>query len=164
MKQTSFADMRCSVARTLNQVGPWWSLLIIRDAMMGVRRFKDFERSLGIAKNTLATRLTELVDSDILTRVPSKSGSKYLDYELTDKGRDLAPVIMALAQWGDRWSAHEDGPSFALLDRNSGEEIERIWPRDESGGVIPMTDIMLKRCGHQATEENARKTKEGEDS
>jgi len=158
MKQTSFADMRCSVARTLNQVGPWWSLLIIRDAMMGVRRFKDFERSLGIAKNTLATRLTELVDSGILTRVAAKSGSKYLDYELTEKGRDLAPVIIALAQWGDRWSAHEDGPSFAFLDRNSGEEIERIWPRDEGGETIRLADITLRKCAPENTKAQAGET------
>ncbi len=164
MKQTSFADMRCSVARTLNQVGPWWSLLIIRDAMMGARRFKDFERSLGIAKNTLATRLTELVDSGILTRVKSSSGSKYLDYELTDKGRDLAPVIMALAQWGDRWSAHEDGPSFAFLDRNSGEEIERIWPRNDGGDVIQLADILLKRCGTQDGEAQDPKPLTGDKS
>ena len=149
MKQTSFADMRCSVARTLDQVGPWWSLLIIRDAMMGVRRFREFERSLGIAKNTLATRLAELVDSGIMTRVAASSGSRHLEYELTEKGRDLAPVIMALAQWGDRWSAHEDGPSFALLDRNSGAEIDRIWPRDDSGNVIDLTDILLRPCGEQ---------------
>lgn len=158
MKQTSFADMRCSVARTLNQVGPWWSLLIIRDAMMGVRRFKDFERSLGIAKNTLATRLTELVDSGILTRVAAKSGSKYLDYELTEKGRDLAPVIIALAQWGDRWSAHEDGPSFAFLNRNSGEEIERIWPRNDSGEAIRLADITLRRCAPENTKVQAGET------
>lgn len=164
MKQTSFAHMRCSVARTLDQVGPWWSLLIIRDAMMGVRKFKDFERSLGIAKNTLTTRLTELVECGILTRVPPPNGSKFLDYQLTDKGRDLAPVIIALAQWGDRWSAHEDGPSFTFLNRNSGEEIDRIWPRDDVGNPIELTDILLKPRRLQDVEVRTPKPLAGESS
>lgn len=146
MTPTSFETRRCSVARALNQVGPWWSLLIIRDAMMGVRRFKEFERSLGISKNTLANRLNELVESGVLARVTSASGSKYLEYELTEKGLDLAPVVMALAQWGDKWSAHEDGPSFEILNGDSGEQVSRIWPRDENGNAIELSEILLKRC------------------
>lgn len=146
MKPTSFEDKRCSIARALNQVGPWWSMLIVRDAMMGVRRFSDFERSLGISKNTLANRLSELVDSGIFERVEAANGSKYLEYQLTEKGRDLAPIIMSLAQWGDKWSAHEDGPSFEILNGQSGEAIPRIWPRDESGNVIKLSGIQLKRC------------------
>lgn len=145
MKQASFSDARCSIARTLDKVGQWWALLIIRDAMMGVRRFRDFERSLGISKNTLAARLTELVDNGIMIRVNSTSGAKYLDYELTDKGRDLAPIVMALAQWGDRWSVHEDGPSIAILDGKSGKEIPRLWPRDAEGKIIDLVDIRLRR-------------------
>jgi len=146
MKPTSFETKRCSVARALNQVGPWWSMLIIRDAMMGVRRFSEFERSLGISKNTLANRLSELVEGGILERVEAASGSKYLEYELTEKGRDLAPIVMALAQWGDKWSAHADGPSFEILNGESGEAISRIWPRDEGGNAIELSEILLKRC------------------
>ena len=146
MTPTSFETKRCSVARALSHVGPWWSLLIVRDAMMGVRRFKEFERSLGIPKNTLANRLSELVENGVLARVKSSTGKKYLDYELTEKGLDLAPIVMALAQWGDKWSAHKDGPSFEILDGQSGEEISRIWPRDNGGNAIELSEIMLKRC------------------
>ncbi|UTW56509.1 helix-turn-helix domain-containing protein [Kordiimonas sp. SCSIO 12610] len=152
MKQTSFAEMRCSVARALDQVGSWWSLLIIRDAMMGARRFKDFESSLGIAKNTLTNRLKELLDNGILKQVEPENGSKYLDYELTEKGRDLAPIIMTLAQWGDKWSVHEDGPSFELRNKRSDEEISRLWPRDHDGTAIDLADVMLSREGRNGQE------------
>ena len=83
MKTKSYAQMQCSIARTLDQVGAWWSMLIIRDAMMGARRFKHFEKSLGIAKNTLASRLAHLVDSGILERGPAADGSKHEEYVLT---------------------------------------------------------------------------------
>lgn len=143
MKAKSFSDMQCSIARSLEQVGSWWSLLIIRDALMGARRFGQFERSLGIAKNTLATRLGELVDADILHKVATE-GSSYREYELTAKGRDLAPVLVALAQWGDRWAAHERGPSFAFIDTKTGKEISRIQPRRSDGAAIGFDEISLK--------------------
>ncbi|MEM1138824.1 MAG: helix-turn-helix domain-containing protein [Pseudomonadota bacterium] len=153
MKTKSFAEMQCSVARTLEQVGSWWSLLIIRDAMMGARRFKHFEGSLGIAKNTLTKRLNELVASGILRRVPSQDGSSYEEYELTEQGLDLAPVLMALAQWGDKWVAHTDGPTFSFVDRKTGRKIPRIWPRRGNGSAMPLSDIALKRpenaCNHK---------------
>lgn len=143
MKAKSFGTMRCSIARALDQVGPWWALLIIRDAMMGRRRFGQFQRSLGIAKNTLAIRLAHLVDSGILRKVPARGGSAYDAYELTEKGQDLAPVLMTLAQWGDKWSAHEKGPSFRFLDQKSGSELGRILPRRSDGSVLPFTEITL---------------------
>ena len=88
----------------------------------------QFGRFLGIVKNTLTKRLAELVEKDILQRVPSERRLKYTEYELTENGKDLDPVGMALAQRGDKWFANEDGPSFALLDYNSGNEVQRIWP------------------------------------
>ncbi|MEO1029721.1 MAG: helix-turn-helix domain-containing protein, partial [Pseudomonadota bacterium] len=109
MKTKSFSDMQCSIARTLEQVGSWWSLLVIREAMMGARRFKHFEAALGIAKNTLTSRLNELVENGILEKGPAKDGSSYEEYTLTQKGRELGPVMMALAQWGDKWAQHKNG-------------------------------------------------------
>ncbi len=144
MKAKSFADMQCSIARTLEQVGSWWSLLIIRDALMGARRFRQFERSLGIAKNTLASRLAQLIDSGILRKVPPADGSSYREYELTEKGRDIAPVLMTLAQWGDKWAAHENGPPFAFVDGATQDEISRIRPRRSDGTAIPFEEISLK--------------------
>ena len=145
MKTKSFADMQCSIARSLEQVGPWWSLLIIRDAGMGARRFKHFEKSLGIAKNTLASRLAHLVEAGIMEKVPAADGTSYEEYLLTDKGRELTPVLLALAQWGDRWAVHEAGPSFAFIDDQTGEEVSRIWPRRENGEKIELAEIGLKR-------------------
>jgi DNA-binding HxlR family transcriptional regulator len=137
--------MQCSVARSLEQFGSWWSLLIVRDALMGARRFKDFERSLGIAKNTLTTRLIQLVDNGIMEKVPAADGSSHQDYALTEKGLDIAPVIIALAQWGDQWAVHADGPSFALLDNQTGARISRVLPRRNGGEEIALKDLRVER-------------------
>ena len=145
MKSKSFANMRCSIARSLQEVGSWWALLIIRDAMMGARKFSHFERSLGIAKNTLSTRLSELVDGGILEKVSPNEGSPREEYVLTERGRDLAPVIIALAQWGDRWVAHEEGPSTMITDVETGEKLPRIWPRRDNGEPMPLNGIGMKR-------------------
>ncbi|MEO1305025.1 MAG: helix-turn-helix domain-containing protein [Pseudomonadota bacterium] len=147
MKTKSFSDMQCSIARSLELVGSWWSLLIIRDAMMGARRFKHFQKSLGIAKNTLTSRLNQLIDSDILERVPAKDGSAYDEYQLTPKGRDLGPIILALSQWGDKWAVHPDGPSFEYFDRKTGEDLTAIWPRRANGEAMELRDVGVKPAG-----------------
>ena len=139
--------MQCSIARSLELVGSWWSLLLIRDAMMGARRFKHFQKSLGIAKNTLTSRLNQLIDSDILERVPAKDGSAYDEYQLTPKGRDLGPIILALSQWGDKWAVHPDGPSFEYFDRKTGEDLTAIWPRRANGEAMELRDVGVKPAG-----------------
>ena len=144
MKTKSFSDMDCSIARTLEQVGSWWSLLIVREAMMGVRRFRQFEKTLGISKNTLTSRLNDLVEGGILRKAAAEDGSGYEEYLLTKKGRDLAPVMMALAQWGDRWAAHEDGRPYAFIDQKTGQEISEIRPRRDDGEPIPLGEINVK--------------------
>jgi len=144
LKTKSFSEMQCSIARTLEHVGSWWSLLIIRDAMMGAKRFKHFEASLGIAKNTLTSRLNELVESGILQRRKASDGSAYEEYVLSQKGRELAPVMMALAQWGDKWAVHPDGPPHQFIDRNAGTPIGRIWPRHEDGRLMQLDEVGVK--------------------
>lgn len=144
MKQKSFSDMRCSIARTLEAIGPWWTFLILRDAFMGVRRFKDFERSLGIAKNTLTNRLKLLVENGLLERAAAADGSKYSEYHLTEKGRDLFPILLAMTQWGEKWAAHEDGPSFAIIDKLTNQALPRQVPMDGSGKPIPAGRIGMK--------------------
>ena len=146
MKTKSFSNMQCSIARTLEHVGSWWSLLIIRDAMMGARRFKHFQRSLGIAKNTLTSRLNDLIAGDILEKVPASDGSNYEEYQLTERGRELAPVIIALSQWGDKWVAHEDGPSTMITDKQTGERLPRVWPRRETGERMDLTEVGMLRA------------------
>ena len=146
MKQKSFSDMRCSIARALEVIGPWWTFLILRDAFMGTKRFKDFERSLGIAKNTLSNRLKLLVDNELLARQPAADGSKYSEYHLTEKGKELFPILAALSQWGDRWAAHEDGPSFTIIDTRDSKPIPQQRVMDKSGTPIPEHAIGLKRA------------------
>lgn len=111
---------------------------------MGARRFKHFEQSLGIAKNTLTARLNHLVATGILFKAPAADGSSYSDYLLTEKGLDLLPVVIALAQWGDKWAAHEDGPAFTVIDGKQGAPIDRLWPRRPSGEKIPLTEFGIE--------------------
>ena len=144
MKTKSFSSMQCSIARSLELVGSWWSLLIIRDAMMGARRFKHFERSLGIAKNTLSARLAQLVEGGILEKVEASDGSAFDEYALTDRGRELAPVLIALAQWGDKWVPHEQGPETEMIDVASGEQLPPIWPRRTNGELMQLSEIGMR--------------------
>jgi DNA-binding HxlR family transcriptional regulator len=109
VQRKSFEDVTCSVAQCLDVVGEWWSLLIIRDAFLGVTRFGDFQSRLGISRNILTQRLNHLVDHDILKRVRYQDHPPRFEYRLTGKGRDLWPVVTAMRQWGDRWAA-PDGP------------------------------------------------------
>lgn len=114
MKRTSFAGMNCSVARTLEIVGEWWTLLIIRDAFLNVHRFEDFQRRLGIARNVLTDRLETLVEHEILERRLYQERPSRHEYYLTGKGRDLYPVIVSLVRWGDRWAPGDSGPPIVL--------------------------------------------------
>jgi DNA-binding HxlR family transcriptional regulator len=124
MLGNSYEGQVCSAARSLEVVGERWSLLIIRDALFaGVTRFSDFRRRLGLARNILADRLDGFVDAGIMERF-SPGGSAYQEYRLTDKGRDLAPVIIALTEWGDRWAA-PDGRPIIYRHLACGGEIEQ---------------------------------------
>lgn len=111
--------MNCSVAQCLEVVGEWWSMLIVRDASLGVSRFDEFQERLGISRNVLQQRLTHLVEHGILERVPYQEHPPRHDYRLTEKGRDLWPVLAAMRQWGDRWAA-PDGPPLEIEHRACG--------------------------------------------
>lgn len=110
MSRSAFAEMDCSIARTLDVVGERWSLLILRDAFYGVRRFDDFRRDLGIARNVLTDRLGKLVDQGVLERRRYEQRPPRFEYRLTVKGRDLLPVLLAMVRWGDHWAAREEPP------------------------------------------------------
>jgi len=120
MARKRFDDSSCSVARALNEVGDWWSLLIVLHAMYGTRRFVDFQQQLGIAKNILCDRLACLVDNDVLRKVDVGEHGSRFEYRLTEKGRDLFPVVVALRQWGDKWNPAPDGQVLDLRDRATG--------------------------------------------
>jgi DNA-binding HxlR family transcriptional regulator len=125
VKRTSFADMHCSIAQALEVVGEWWTLLILRDAFLGVTRFDDWQRRLGIARNVLSTRLDALVEQGILERRQYQEHPPRDEYVLTQKGRDLAPVLDALRVWGDRYAA-PDGPPVLLVHDDCGASIRPV--------------------------------------
>lgn len=124
MLQRTYDNQDCSVARALEVVGERWTLLILRDAFLGVRRFEDFQRSLGIARNVLTARLQRLVDEGLLERRPYQQRPVRYEYRLTDMGRDLWPTVVALMKWGDRHLAGPEGPPRLLLHRGCGGEVD----------------------------------------
>jgi DNA-binding HxlR family transcriptional regulator len=126
MRRTSFADMPCSIARSLEVIGEWWSLLIVRDAFLGVTRFDDWQRRLGIARNVLAARLDHLVAEGIFERRPYQDAPLRHEYLLTAKGRDLAPVLRALRVWGDRHAPTPGGPTTVLVHDACGEVTHEV--------------------------------------
>ena len=114
--------------------------------MMGARRFTHFESSLGIAKNTLSIRLSQLIDAGILEKVAGSNGSAFDEYILTDQGRELTPVMIALSQWGDKWVPHEKGSSTEIIDARHGTPLLRIWPRGSDGQALPLDEITMRRA------------------
>jgi DNA-binding HxlR family transcriptional regulator len=115
----SFADMDCSVAQCLEIVGDRWSLLVLRDCFLGIRRFDDFQRRLGISRNILQQRLSKLVANEIVSRTRYSEHPPRYEYRLTDKGRDLWPVITTMREWGDRYAA-PDGPPIEMVHNECG--------------------------------------------
>jgi DNA-binding HxlR family transcriptional regulator len=103
VRRTSFADVDCPIAQCLEVVGDWWTLLVVRDVFLGVTRFDEIQERLGISRNVLHQRLTALVDHGVLHKVPYQQHPERFDYRLTEKGRELGPVLAAMRDWGDRW-------------------------------------------------------------
>lgn len=120
-----YSAENCSIGRTLDIVGEKWTLLLLREAFYGVRRFADFHRALGCARNLLSARLRTLVEEGILSQVPyHESGSRgRFEYRLTDKGLELFAAVVALMQWGDRWTADAAGPPVEVRHRDCGRAV-----------------------------------------
>jgi len=127
--------MDCSVAQCLEVVGEWWTMLILRDAFLGVTRFDVFQERLGIARNVLQTRLAGLVDAGVLERVPYSEHPPRYDYRLTPKGRDLWPVVNAMRQWGDQYAAPHGAP-VTLVHRSCGHVAQGVIVCSECGGSM----------------------------
>jgi DNA-binding HxlR family transcriptional regulator len=143
MKHKSNKDSICPVARSLDIVGEWWSLLIIRDAMLGVKRFSDFERRLGMAKNILTARLKTLVEGGILRVVPASDGSAYNEYELTPKGADLLPVMVAFRQWGEKHMFPSGDEHSELHDKETHQPLAPIVVHSADGRPLGVDDLEL---------------------
>lgn len=153
MEATSFANYSCPMARAVDQVGPWWNLLILRNVFLGMRRFADLEQNLGITATTLNRRLRQLCNDDILVRSRYSSRPARYEYQLTDKGRDLLAVVVTLTAWGKRWLSPE-GPAIiarscttnaevipTLVDARNGERLAPGSFRLEAG---PAADERLR--------------------
>ena len=149
MKRKSPEDAPCPVARTLDVIGDWWSLLIVRDAFDGVRRFSEFQKGLGMAKNILSTRLRTLVAQGILEIAPASDGSAYQEYILTDKGRALFPVIVGLRQWGEDHLFAEQEAHSTLVESDSGQPIPRMTPTGSVGQTLTPLNTRVVKVGEE---------------
>jgi DNA-binding HxlR family transcriptional regulator len=143
VKRVSHQAASCPVARPLDAIGDWWSLLIIRDAFAGKRRFGEFRKSIGMARNILATRLRNLVAHGILQMTPVSDGSAYQEYVLTEKGRDLFPVLVALRQWGEKYFFAPDEACPALIDRKTGQPVQILALHAPDGRPLGPEDVVV---------------------
>ncbi|MER7248192.1 helix-turn-helix domain-containing protein [Kribbella sp. NPDC000426] len=138
VKRTRFDEESCPVARSVDAVGDWWSLLIVRDAFDGSRRFGEFQRSLGVAKNILSARLRALVENGILEQVPA-------GYALTAKGEALFPVIVALRQWGEAFAFAPSEPHSELLDRRNHKPLKPLEVHAADGRLLAPADTEVHK-------------------
>ena len=143
MLNRAYATQDCSVARALEIVGERWTLLILRDAILGVERFDEFQRSLGIATNVLTERLRLLTEEGLLERVPAERPRDRHRYVLTEKGRLVGPAIIALMKWGDRFYAGPEGPPRLTLHRDCGGSLDERLVCDRCGGLAGAGDVEL---------------------
>ena len=141
MSRTRFAHMNCGIAQTLEVLGDWWTLLIVRDAFFGVRRFGDFEANLGIAKNILSKRLQCLVDAGIFARVDIGAAGQRHEYRLTDKGEDLLPLLTAMREWSERWVFGPGNEPVIVKDRRGNRRIPRLTVTDADGRPLSRKDL-----------------------
>ncbi len=140
MLGSTYSDQVCSVARSLEVVGERWTLLIVRDALLGMHRFEEFQKSLGIARNILSDRLAKLVGHGIMRRVEYSEKPVRAEYVLTDRGRELRGVILALMQWGDRNVPNPDGPPRVSRHIGCGGTVTE-QPVCQEHGAIPVSEV-----------------------
>ena len=133
-------NRRCPVARALEVLGDRWALMILRDAFDGLRRFSEFQKNLGLAKNILATRLKLLVETGLMALQPASDGSAYKEYVLTEKGRSVFPIVVGLRQWGERFQFEAGETRSVLLDNAKGEPVAKLEVRARDGRVLGPED------------------------
>lgn len=144
MKWSQLADQQCSVARSVSVIGDRWTLMILRDCFLGIRRFDDFERRLRISRSIIADRLKHLVDEDVLRRDEYQQNPVRHEYRLTDKGLSLHPVIMAIVHWGDTHYAGEQGPPLLHRHRACGCDFHPVLTCSECGDPVGARDVEVR--------------------
>lgn len=140
-KKSRPVNKECSVARAMETVGDRWSMLILREAYYGVKRFDEFEAYVGIAPNILSARLKKLVSAGVIQRVQLAEHAGRYEYILTEKGRDFFPAYLALKKWGDDWLADTKGPQVVFLDREAGHPIEYPEFKRADGQPLRLEDV-----------------------
>lgn len=160
MSKTSFDTINCPIAQTLNLIGEWWSILILRNAFCGMSHFQDFQQHLGIASGTLTARLQRLTENGIFQRVRCRDDGRAYEYLLTEKGLALAPVLLALTEWGEQWAPNPKGRRIRFVERATGKDIAGVSALSADGkkplglaelAVLPgpgadaHTDVLLQR-------------------
>ncbi|WP_102252237.1 winged helix-turn-helix transcriptional regulator [Xanthomonas arboricola] len=141
----NFGDEHCPVVRSVDLIGDRWALLIVRDAFDGVRRFGDFQRSLGMARNILSDRLRKLVDAGILVMQDASDGTAYQEYVLTARGDSLFPVVVALRQWGEDHLFEHDERYSVLIDKRTGKKVPRMTLQAKDGTMLPPTSTQVRK-------------------
>jgi DNA-binding HxlR family transcriptional regulator len=144
MKRVSLSKAECPVARSLDAIGDWWTLLIVRDAFDGVRRFGAFQKNLGIARGMLTARLKEMVERGVMTVTPASDGTAYQEYVLTEKGRDLFAVVVALRQWGEAHLYAPGEPHSTLVARATEQRVGRLQVRAANGRPLRWDDTEVR--------------------
>lgn len=143
MTRTSFEDFNCSTARAVNILGDKWTMLIVRDAFYGVSSFSQFQKRLGVARNVLSDRLDQLVQHDVLQRKPVRPGVDRYTYRLTERGKTIFPILIALMQWGDRWTSGNSGGPVVILDREANAPIQQVGVFARDGRHLTPADVLF---------------------
>ena len=145
MRRTNLSGATCPIARSLDEIGDWWTLLIVRDAFRGARRFSEFEKSLGLAKNMLSRRLRQLTEDGILQQRPAADGGAHREYHLTEKGRRLRLVLVALRQWGEDNLFEKGEEMTVMLEKATGLPIGRLQLTAQDGRPLKLDDVIVAR-------------------
>ncbi len=156
MSRKRFGDMNCGIGQALEVLGDWWTLLIVRDAFFGVRRFGEFQASLGIAKNILSARLEHLVEHGVLSRSDIGSEGERFEYRLTSKGDALLPVLTSLREWSDEWVFGRGHEPLIVRDRVTGRRIPKLRLTDADGRALSRRDLRME-AGPGASRETIRR-------
>ena len=156
MQRSSFSDMPCSVAKTLDIIGEWWTLLILRDVFYGVRRFEALRSHLEISRKVLTSRLERLTDEEILKKILYQERPNCYEYQLTRKGRELLPVLLTIMNWGDQWMSEPDKTPVIFVHKECGKETTPKLVCSCCGGELTAHNIYPKAGPGAPSEEIER--------
>jgi DNA-binding HxlR family transcriptional regulator len=157
MRRTNLGDALCPIARSLDEIGDWWTLLIVRDAFQGRKRFSEFQKSLGLAKNILSARLKTLVSTGILEKRPGADGNSRDEYHLTEKGRQLRVILVAIRQWGEEY-LFADGEQMVVTHDPANRPIGRLRLIDQDGRRLEPEELFVTRGYKSKSRETLPKT------